>query len=142
LKWSRKQFAEQAGSQEGPPNREGLPAFGGGCWGLWFPTLSAKSAERMGHPAKLFVSNMIFGVLSHQTFIERILVVSVPNSEGFDTYLSFTEFLLHYFVKLFAIDVGKAMLMGEGCLRNVDFPDCRLLNIPVTGNIWHDMEAS
>lgn len=90
----------------------------------------------------LLVSNARSRPLGHQTFIERILVVSVPNSEGFDTYFSFTEFLLHYFVNLIAIDIGKAVFMGEGCLCNVDFLDCWLLNMPVTGYIWQDVEAS
>ena len=88
------------------------------------------------------VSESRHGTLGHQEFIDRILVIYVPNSEGFDAYFSLTGFLLHYFINLIAFDICEAMFMGEGCLRNIDFPDRRFLNLPIASDIWQDVKTS
>jgi hypothetical protein len=88
------------------------------------------------------VSKSRHGRLGHQELIDRILVIHVPDAEGFDTYFSLTGFLLHDFVNLIAFDICETMFMGEGRLRNVDFPDRRFLNLPITSDTWQDVKAS
>jgi len=85
----------------------------------------------------LFTSRI--GTICHQKLINQILVISVPNSEEIDTYFSFSEFLLHDFVNLIAFDICKAMFISESCLRQIDFANRGLRNMPITCDLWQDV---